>query len=107
VPSRTHLGNREAGTMDDPFDTQDVIGHSSVTGSTVAGLQNYLEFLLGYNIKWQTLDNLATLSFIHHRGGWKETNWVKTKPNCRHMWEILTMHNIVHYTKIAKFKALE
>jgi hypothetical protein len=46
--------------MDDPFDTEDVIGHSSVTGSTVAGLLNSLQLLLGCNIKWKTLDNLAT-----------------------------------------------
>jgi hypothetical protein len=29
--------------MDDPFDPEDVIGHSSCTGSTVAGLLNSLE----------------------------------------------------------------
>jgi hypothetical protein len=29
--------------MDDPFDPEDVIGHSSGTGSTVAGLLNSLE----------------------------------------------------------------
>lgn len=67
-----------------------------------------LSLLLNCNIKWKkTLDNLATNLFIHHRGVRKETNWVNTKPNCRYMWEILTMHHSVHYTKIAKFKAIK
>jgi hypothetical protein len=66
-----------------------------------------LNLLLNCNIECKkTHDNLAT-NFIHHWGGWKETNWVNSMPNCRYMWEIWTMHHSVHYTKMAKFKALK